>query len=140
MISFNFEDISEFEFDKDLIAKWIYKVISNYNFLPDEITYIFCSDSYLLNINKEYLNHNYFTDIITFNYCEDNKIIGDIFISIDTVLSNSIDFNVSFSDELNRVVIHGILHLIGFDDKTDDENENMHKLEDSALNLLKTIS
>lgn len=140
MINFYFEEISDFELDINLITAWIKKVISNYNFLPGEITFIFCSDPYLLDINLQFLNHNYFTDIITFDYCDGTLINGDVFISIDTVLSNSKDFGVSFSDELYRVIIHGILHLIGFDDKTKEENEAMHKLEDSALEILKTIS
>ena len=140
MLSFDYQEVSDLNLDTNKISTWINKVISNNNSALQEIAFIFCSDVYLLKINKEFLNHNYFTDIITFDYCEDNKISGDVFISVDTVLSNSKDFNVSFEDELNRVIIHGILHLLGYDDKTEEQNEKMHQLEDAALDLLKTIS
>ncbi|TLX77105.1 rRNA maturation RNase YbeY [Labilibacter sediminis] len=140
MFSFDYQEVSDLKLDTVVITNWVNKVISKYNCTTGEIAFIFCSDSYLLEINKEFLNHNYFTDIITFNYCEGDIISGDIFISIDTVNSNAKEYSVSFENELNRVIIHGVLHLLGFDDKTEEENEKMHELEDEALNLLKTIS
>ncbi len=140
MIYYNYEDVSDIELDTDLLNNWINNIIKKYKGISGEISFIFCSDRYLLEINKKYLEHDYYTDIITFDYCENNKISGDIFISLDTVLSNSKEFNTEFNDELNRVIIHGILHLIGFKDKTEEENAEMHRMEDLALEDLKTIS
>ena len=103
------------------------------------ICIIFCSDNYILDVNIKFLGHDYFTDIITFDYCEGNLISGDIFISLDTVRSNAKDYNTSFTEELHRVIIHGILHLIGFKDKTLSEAQLMRQKENDALLLLKTI-
>ncbi|WP_233145478.1 rRNA maturation RNase YbeY [Labilibacter marinus] len=125
--------------DTKVLSQWINSIIKQYNGISSEVSFIFCSDDYILNINKEYLNHDYYTDIITFDYCENNRIKGDIFISIDTVLSNSKKYNVSFLNELYRVIIHGILHLLGFKDKTEEDNAKMHQLEDNALKVLETI-
>jgi rRNA maturation RNase YbeY len=136
MIDFNFEEIDELDIDLEKIENWISEVIINNNKNVGEITYIFCSDEYLLDINKQYLNHDYFTDIITFNYCEDNTISGDVFISLDTVLDNARTFGVEYLNELNRVIIHGVLHLIGFDDKTDEAQEEMTQQENLSLELL----
>ncbi len=98
-----------------------------------EWSYIFCSDDYLLDINKKHLEHDYYTDVITFDYCEEKKISGDIFISIDRVEENSKKYNVSFDNELLRIIFHGLLHLLGFDDKTKDDKELMTKKEDYYL-------
>jgi len=136
MIDFNFEEIDKPNINLDLVEKWISNVITRNSKSVGDLTYIFCSDEYLLEINKEYLNHNYFTDIITFNYCEGDVVSGDIFISVDTVLDNANTFDVSFDNELNRVIIHGILHLIGFDDKTDEDQEEMTRQENISLELL----
>lgn len=136
MIDFNFEEIDELNIDLEKIENWITRVIKNNKKNVGEITYIFCSDEYLLDINKQYLNHDYFTDIITFNYCEDKIISGDLFISVDTVLDNSKSFGVDFLTELQRVIIHGVLHLIGFDDKTDEDQEEMTRQENLSLELL----
>ncbi len=140
MIYFNYENVSDVELDTDLLTKWVDLVIKQYSGISDEISFLFCRDEYILDVNREYLNHDYYTDIITFDYCEDNNISGDIVISVDTVLSNSKEFNTSFKEELYRVIIHGILHLLGFKDKTEEENTKMHSLEDKALSFLKTIS
>jgi len=136
MIEFNFEDIDEPNINIDYISEWIKQVIELNNKNVGELTYIFCSDEYLLDINKQYLNHDYYTDIITFNYCEQDIISGDLFISLDTVLDNSKTFGVSYESELHRVIIHGILHLIGFDDKTDESQEEMTRQENLSLELL----
>lgn len=98
-----------------------------------DIAYIFCSDERILEINKQYLQHDYYTDIITFDYSEDNIISGDIFISIDTVKSNSLDFGSDFETELLRVIIHGILHLCGQDDKSPELRMEMTRKENEAL-------
>ncbi len=139
MLNYNYEDVSDLKLDTKVLSQWINSIIKQYNGISSEVSFIFCSDDYILNINKEYLNHDYYTDIITFDYCENNRIKGDIFISIDTVLSNSKKYNVSFLNELYRVIIHGILHLLGFKDKTEEDNAKMHQLEDNALKVLETI-
>ena len=110
---------------------------SSYEKKVGEIAYIFCSDEKILEVNKEYLQHDYYTDIISFDYCEDNVISGDIFISLDTVKSNSEQFNTSYNDELHRTIIHGILHLCGINDKGEGEREIMEAEENKALALLK---
>ena len=118
------------------VIQWISLAAKSRSFEIGEINYIFCSDSYLLIINKEYLGHDYYTDIITFDQSDqENQISGDIFISIDRVRENAETFNVSFTDELHRVMIHGVLHLIGVNDKTPDEKSEMRKLEDHYLAL-----
>ncbi|MCW3807002.1 rRNA maturation RNase YbeY [Plebeiibacterium marinum] len=140
MITFYYEEVSENQINEDVIKSWVKNVISNHGSFLGSITYIFCNDEYILKINKEYLNHDYYTDIITFDYCEGKEISGDLFISLDTILSNSKLFNSSYHEELHRVIIHGILHLIGYKDKNDDEAVVMRQQENNALNLLKTIS
>ena len=135
MIDFCFEDIDENSLPLTGIEEWVQKVIEKNNKQLGDITYIFCTDDYLLNINREYLQHDYYTDIITFNYCENDIISGDLFISIDTVIDNAKTFDVSFESEFRRVVIHGILHLVGFDDKTDIDQEEMTKQENISLDI-----
>lgn len=137
MIDFCFEGIDENSLPLIGIEDWVQRVIEKNSKQLGDITYIFCTDNYLLNINKEYLQHDYFTDIITFNYCENDIISGDLFISIDTVRDNAKTFNTSFESEFRRVVIHGILHLIGFDDKTDIAQDEMTKQENLSLNMFK---
>ncbi len=135
-VLFHIEDIPfELSHPEQLVV-WITSVIKEYAFEVGEINYIFCSDEYLLNINKEYLDHDYYTDIITFDQSEDDGLItGDIFISIDRVKENANQLHISFNDELNRVMIHGILHLVGINDKTPSEKSEMRKLEDHYLAL-----
>ncbi|MGI8893262.1 MAG: rRNA maturation RNase YbeY [Bacteroidia bacterium] len=114
---------------------WLRNTILSESKLPGNINIIFVDDTHLLNINKQYLKHNTFTDIITFDYTVKNLISGDIFISIDRVKDNSTRFNVSFLQELQRVIIHGVLHLCGFTDKTDIEKQEMRNKEDNYLSL-----
>jgi len=140
VINFFYEQVVENQVDEDIIKSWVSTIITNYNSFLGSINYIFCDDEYILDVNQQYLNHDYFTDIITFDYCENNIISGDLFISLDTVLSNSRLFNTSYYQELHRVIIHGILHLIGFKDKSEPEAEEMRKQEEKALDILKTIS
>ncbi len=120
------------------LKKWILKTIESYNFKTGDISIIYCSDEYLLKINQSYLNHDYYTDIITFNYNIKNKISGDIFISVDTVRVNAVEFNVSEQDEFLRVIIHGILHLIGFDDQNEDQILEMREKENIAIEIFKS--
>ena len=104
-----------------------------------EIGYMFCSDNYLIEVNRSYLNHDTYTDIITFDYVEGDLVSGDIMISIDRVKENAVTFNTSFENELHRVIIHGVLHLLGQGDKTKDEAAMMRKREAEALDLWNTI-
>jgi len=135
MISFFFEDIENLNLPEKKIIKWLDTVVEKYNFIQGDLSYIFASDQYILEINKQYLNHDYFTDVITFDYTESNIISGDIFISADRVKENAESFGVNFIDELLRVIVHGTLHLIGFKDKTDIEKQEMTKQEDESLKL-----
>ena len=132
-ISFHYETNFLLENTESFI-KWIKNVISEENKELGEVNYIFCDDKYLLEKNIKYLDHDTLTDIITFNYCEGDIISSDIMISIDRVMENSSIFENSFSEELNRVMIHGILHLIGYNDKTEEEKEIMRKKEDYYVN------
>lgn len=118
------------------LQSWIKKVITSENKEMGEINYIFCSDEYLLERNIKYLDHDTLTDIITFNYCKGKIITSDIMISIDRVKENSTIFDNSFSEELHRVMIHGILHLIGYDDKTEKEKNLMREKENFYLKKL----
>ena len=134
-ISFNSEYIS-FELDQpNVVHDWIQNTITTEHKEVGEISYIFCSDEYLHKINVDHLNHDTLTDIITFNYCEENLISSDIFISVDRVKENAVLFKTSFENELSRVMIHGVLHLIGYDDKTDEDKILMRAKEDFYLTL-----
>ena len=134
MIEYHYENNFILE-DSEKIRIWIEEVIKKEKKIVGDITYIFCDDDYLLERNKEFLNHNTLTDIITFNYCIDNNISSDIMISIDRVKENSTIFENSFNEELKRVMIHGILHLIGYNDKSEEEEELMRKKENFYLNM-----
>ncbi|MDR1682866.1 MAG: rRNA maturation RNase YbeY [Candidatus Symbiothrix sp.] len=115
------------------INNWVKNTAFQYNKRVGEIAYIFCSDEEILRINREYLKHDYYTDIITFDYSEEDTISGDLFISLDTVKSNSQQYNTDFIEELHRVMIHGILHLCGFQDKTLKDEKAMRNRENAAL-------
>lgn len=128
-----FEEVRPFQLQKKLLKNTIEYLIKNENKYTGDITVIFCSDDYLLKINEQYLNHDYYTDIITFDYVENSVISGDLFISTDRVKENSAQLNVSFEKELYRVVLHGILHLTGYKDKTEDEKKVMRGKEDFYL-------
>jgi len=120
-------------------SKWIKSVAEIHNRKVGDISYIFCSDNRILEINNEYLRHDYYTDIITFDYSEGNTISGDIFISLDTVRSNSVEYKTDYEEELRRVIIHGILHLCGINDKTHDQQKEMTLKENQALEIFKSI-
>lgn len=135
-INFFQEDITFTLKDKTAVRKWISETISAEKHKLAELNFIFCSDNYLLEINRQYLNHDTFTDIITFDNSEENNIIlGDIFISIDRVKENAKTFNVAFKNELHRVIIHGTLHLLGYPDKKKEEKAVMTTKEDFYLNI-----
>lgn len=120
----------------EVVSEWVNNCIQEENRIAGDISIIYCSDNQLLSINKQYLNHDYFTDIITFNYNEGNIISGDIFISIDRVEENAQKFKVELFRELYRIIIHGVLHLIGYNDKSAEEKQAMTQKEDYYLNLL----
>ena len=136
-LNYFFEDVKEVDISSNF-STWL-------NELADEtnnyfrLNYIFCSDEYILEVNKQYLNHDYYTDIITFDLSDENSqlIESDIFISLDTVFSNSQEENNSFADELLRVMAHGVFHLLGYNDKSDDEKKEMRRLEDEAISKMK---
>lgn len=132
-IEFYFEDIKPISFHEDFLKKQIENLIINEKFEPGELTIVYCSDEFLLDMNKQYLNHDYYTDIITFDYVEKNVISGDLFISVDRVNENAENYGISQLKELYRVVLHGVLHLVGYKDKTDEEQEEMTKMEEFYL-------
>jgi probable rRNA maturation factor len=132
-ISFQEQQIKFRLQDKLKIKSWIKRIIQFEKKLPGQVNFVFTSDEELLKINIQYLNHSTYTDIITFDYCENNTVNGDIFISIDRVKENAEKFDCTFGEELKRVMIHGILHLCGYKDKTREASEQMRKKENSAL-------
>lgn len=118
-------------------TSWLMKIAAEHQHKITELNYIFCSDDYLLKINQEHLNHDYFTDIITFDHSEDTGFIeGDVFISVDRVRDNSETLQVQFLDELHRVIVHGLLHLLGYNDKSESEQKVMREKEDACISLL----
>ncbi len=124
--------------NQNVISQWVSDTIDIHNSQIVEINYIFCSDQYLLEINKKHLNHDYYTDIITFDNSEQSgNIESDIFISIDRVQENANEQSTEFEQELHRVMIHGVLHLLGFKDKSEEEKQVMREKEDACLSLLK---
>ena len=127
------EDIPLPCFKKRFLNKWIKEIAANYNKVIGTITYMFCTDGKILEINNQYLQHDYYTDIITFVYTDGNEISGDLVISLDTVKTNAEKFGVDYMNELYRVIIHGILHLCGINDKTSNEQATMTGAENSAL-------
>ena len=133
MVSYFTEDC-KFEFkEKRLTSKWLKDVADRESRRLGDISVIFCSDEYLLDVNRKYLNHDYYTDIITFDYCEGPVLSGDLFISVDSVRENASFYGTEFADELNRVIVHGVLHLIGYDDHSDEDISIMRSKEDFYL-------
>lgn len=135
MILYYYEDVDFVFKNKTLNNRWLRLVAESEIKRIGDISIIFCSDNYILDINQRYLQHDYFTDIITFDYCEGDKLSGDLFISIDSVKENAMEYGSGFSDELNRVIVHGILHLIGYDDHTEEDIAMMRKKENYYLSL-----
>lgn len=137
-INFFYEEIPEFRIDNRTVKIIIRKIIEDCNYKTGEINIIFSNDNYIVEINKKYLNHDYYTDIITFNYCEKAIISGDLFISCERVKENSLLFSVEFKNEINRVLFHGILHLVGFNDGSEEEKKIMRTRENYYLDLFNT--
>lgn len=135
MINFNYE--TQFElYDEIKISKWISRVINSEEFKEGEINYVFCNDDYLNNLNVEFLNHDMLTDIISFDNSIGKILHGDIFISIERVKENAIIFNVSFQEELHRVMVHGVLHYCGYKDKTKEDSKLMRNKENFYISQL----
>ena len=132
-ITFHCEDIQFDLPDDKQVIDWLKKVVVSEEKELGEISIVFTSDEYLLKVNNEYLKHDYFTDIITFDYCNDIIVSGDLLISVDRVQENAKSFGVSFITELRRVIVHGVLHLCGYKDKTDEEQTEMREKEDTYL-------
>lgn len=133
MIEVTFEGIPLIDVDKQI--SFVEEIIIGENKSLGDINFIFCSDDYIIKINNDYLDHDYYTDIITFNYNQGDVLFSDIFISIDTVKSNAILYDTTFINELTRVIFHGILHLIGYDDKSDQDVSVMRAKEEFYLDL-----
>lgn len=134
-ITYNTENVSFPEIDRVAVSRWIEQVAAKYGKKCGEIGYVFCDDARILEVNRAFLQHDYYTDIITFDYCFGSTISGDIFISVDTVRSNAELLSVPYDSELHRVIIHGILHLCGIDDKAPGEREIMERCENEALTM-----
>ena len=138
MISYYKEDTDFLFKGKALNNRWLRMVAGSEIRRIGDISIIFCSDNYILDVNMRYLQHDYFTDIITFDYCEGDKLSGDLFISVDSVRENALYYGTEFADELNRVMVHGLLHLIGYDDHTEEEQKIMREKENYYLSLRET--
>ena len=131
--SFIFEDVVDFEFEEHGISRWLNNVCKEEDKSLGELTVVFCSDNYLLEVNRKFLQHDYYTDIITFDYSEGETISGDLLVSTERVFENALDLGVDFKLELRRVLVHGVLHLIGYDDKTEALKTKIRNKEDYYL-------
>ena len=136
MITYNTENVSMPRLRRRDTTAWIRRVAATYGKRVGEVGYLFCDDEKILEVNREYLGHDYYTDIITFDYCEGDTISGDLVISLDTVRSNAEMLGKDYDEELHRVIIHGILHLCGLNDKGPGERELMEAAENRALSIL----
>ena len=133
MIDFSLEEVNVPGLDSEHFALWLEQVIVDEGFEAGDVNLIFCSDEALLKMNIDFLQHDYYTDIITFDYCEENVVSGDLFISIDRVQDNSVVLKTDYDSELKRVCVHGVLHLCGYKDKTEDDENQMRAKEDFYL-------
>ena len=133
MITYNSENVKMPAIKRRDTTAWIRRVAQSYGKRVGEIGYLFCDDEHILEVNREYLGHDYYTDIITFDYCEGDQLNGDLVISLDTVRSNAELFQKPYDEELHRVIIHGVLHLCGINDKGPGERELMEAAENRAL-------
>lgn len=139
MIRYFCEDIRFTYKNKLANNRWLKMVAGSEIRKIGDINIIFCSDNYILDVNMKYLQHDYFTDIITFDYCEGKVLSGDLFISVDSVRENSIEFGTDFEEELHRVIVHGVLHLIGYDDHTEEDKKMMRQKENYYLQMRSQI-
>ncbi|TXI84049.1 MAG: rRNA maturation RNase YbeY [Crocinitomicaceae bacterium] len=133
MIEFSLEDVNVPGLDSEHFALWLERVVLEEGFELGDINLVFCSDEALLKMNINFLQHDYYTDIITFDYCEDGFVSGDLFISIDRVIDNAVELKTDYDSELKRVCVHGVLHLCGYKDKSDEDEKQMRLKEDFYL-------
>lgn len=140
MIEFDAKNVEMPKLDFERVGRWLGEVAVSHGRRVGNVNYLFCDDEEILRVNREFLHHDYFTDIITFDYSHRDRIGGDIFISLDTVRSNAEELNVTYGSELLRVIVHGVLHLCGIDDKGPGEREIMEENEDAALGLIKNVN
>ena len=138
MITYNTINVAMPKIRRRDNSAWVKRVAASYGRKVGDVAYVFCDDEEILRVNRQYLQHDYYTDIITFDYDEDDVISGDLFISLDTVRTNAEQLGVSYEQELNRVIIHGILHLCGINDKGPGEREIMEAAENKALAMRET--
>lgn len=139
MVRYFFED-TDFQFKpKRFTSSWLKTVAESEIRKLGDVNIIFCSDNYILDINQRYLQHDYFTDIITFDYCNGNILSGDLFISVESVRENALEYGTEFDEELNRVIVHGILHLVGYDDHAEDDIVVMRSKENYYLDLRNSL-
>ena len=134
-VFFHKENVS-FSINEELVVKWLDESVKPLGFVIGELSFIFCSDEYLKEINVKYLNHDFFTDVITFDYSKEKLLFGDVYVSTDRVKENAKTYNSSFNKELFRVIIHGVLHLCGFNDKTKKEKTLIRSKENEALSTI----
>lgn len=139
MIQWTTDGVALPQIDTSLAARWLDRVAQTHNRILGPLTYIFCNDDKIIEINRRFLNHDYFTDIITFDYTHGRRVSGDMFISLDTVRTNAELVGATYQSELQRVIVHGLLHLCGIDDKGPGEREIMELHENQALDLLKEM-
>jgi len=134
MVTVDYIDVNEVPgVNPEFLFGWYSDVVKKYSLELGDVSVVFCSDEHLLEMNRQYLDHDYYTDIITFDYTEDGVVSGDLFISVDRVKDNASDLKIEFTDELHRVCVHGLLHLCGLKDKSEEDESKMRKAEDSAL-------
>ena len=135
MITYNSLSIALPNIDQTIVTEWIGRVAESHHRVVGDINYVFCNDEEILEVNRRYLQHDYYTDIITFDYGRGNVLSGDLYISLDTVRSNAELLGKPYDEELHRVLVHGVLHLVGINDKGPGERELMEAAEDAALAL-----
>jgi rRNA maturation RNase YbeY len=138
-IVYNAEGVKKPKLKYRVVSDWLKRVVLKFGCITGDLTYIFCDDEYLKDINSRYLNHDYYTDIVTFDYREGNVVSGDMFISVDRVVENAGLFNSDINDEFLRVTVHGLLHLLGFKDSSDSERETMRGMENECIFMYKDI-
>ncbi|MDE5744433.1 MAG: rRNA maturation RNase YbeY [Paramuribaculum sp.] len=138
-IIWNAENVDLPLLDVTLMEEWLKNVAESHKKILGELCYIFCDDETIIKVNREFLNHDYYTDIITFDYSRRKLVSGDMYISLDTVASNATDLAVDYQAELNRVIVHGLLHLCGINDKGEGEREIMEAHENAALSMLENL-
>lgn len=140
MVSYFTQDTAFMYKDRRLTTRWLKEVALREGCKIGAVSVIFCSDPVILDVNRKYLGHDYYTDIITFDYCEEEVLNGDLFISVDTVRANAAEYGTLFHEELSRVIVHGVLHLIGYDDHSEADIAEMRMKENEYLELLKTMT